>query len=165
MRCVKVRDSGAHYSGLANFWRQSITNGAKRWRAAGLWILAVWAALVPAAPGLAQSDGQAGEEAGEIVVIAPRSITADLPEKTETRQQKAVISISMAARFDDLDLSKPENAERLMVRIHSVARDACKYLDRMYPLDVDPECEAKAVANATPQADKAIAEAAGRAGT
>ena len=142
-----------------------MTNNVKWQHPAGLPALAAWALLSAGAPAFAQSEEQPADETNEIVVIAPRSITADLPEKTETRQQKAVISISMAARFDDLDLSKPENAERLMVRIHSVARDACKYLDRMYPLDVDPECEAKAVANATPQADKAIAEAAGRAGT
>ena len=142
-----------------------MTNNVKWQRPAGLPALAAWALLSAAAPAFAQGEEPPADQTNEIVVIAPRSITADLPEKTETRQQKAVISISMAARFDDLDLSKPENAERLMVRIHSVARDACKYLDRMYPLDVDPECEAKAVANATPQADKAIAEAAGRAGT
>jgi UrcA family protein len=142
-----------------------MTNSVKWQQAAGLPILAAWGLISVAAPAFAQGEEQPADETNEIVVMAPRSITADLPEDTEKRQQKAVISISMAARFDDLDLSKPGNADRLMVRIHSVARDACRYLDRMYPLDVDAECEAKAVANATPQAEKAIAEAAVRAGT
>jgi UrcA family protein len=141
-----------------------MTNRVKWQQAASLPILAAWAFLAVAAPASAQGEEQPADETGEIVVMAPRSITADLHEETEKRQQKAVISISMAARFDDLDLSKPENADRLMVRIHSVARDACRYLDRMYPLDVDSECEAKAVANATPQAEKAIADAALRPG-
>jgi UrcA family protein len=132
-----------------------------KWRqAAGVPILAACAFLSAAGPAFAQSEEQTVDEGNAIVVMAPRSITADLHDNADKRQEKAVISISMPARFGDLDLSKPENAERLMVRIHSVARDACRYLDRLYPLDVDSECEARAVANATPEAKKAIEAAA-----
>jgi hypothetical protein len=46
-----------------------------------------------------------------------------------------------------------------MTRINSAARDACKYLDRLYPLDPDKECIYRAVASATPQAEAAIAAA------
>jgi UrcA family protein len=135
-------------------------SGVKWQQAIGLAILATCAFLSAAGPAAAQGDTQPADETGEIVVSAPRSISADLQGNADKPREKAVISISIGARYGDLDLSKPENVERLMVRIHSVARDACKYLDRQYPLDVDPECEAKAVANAMPQAEKAIAAAA-----
>ncbi|MBO9601808.1 MAG: UrcA family protein [Novosphingobium sp.] len=138
----------------------------ENWRQTGILpILAASAFFSAASPALAQSGEQPADDTAEIVVMAPRSITPDLPQNEDKPRQKAVISISMAARFEDLDLSKPENVDRLMVRIQSVARDACGYLDRLYPLDVDPECKAKAVANAMPQAQKAIAAAAAHQGS
>ena len=134
-------------------------NSVKWQQSVRLRILAACAVL-SAGPVFAESTETAASETNEIVVIAPRSITADLHENEDKPKQKAVISISIPAQFGDLDLSHPEDAERLMVRIHSVARDACRYLDRLYPLDVDSECEERAVANAMPEAKKAIAAAA-----
>jgi UrcA family protein len=63
----------------------------------------------------------------------------------------------MMVLYTDLDLSKPDQAARLLTRIGRTARDACAYLDQMYPLVHDPECVARAVDGATPAAKAAIA--------
>lgn len=110
---------------------------------------------------LAIAQSHEGEGSQEIVVVAPRPITTETSENIPGGRKKAVISLAMTAQYSDLDLAQAADAERLMVRIHSVARDACKYLDRLYPLDPDPGCEDRAVADARPAVEKAIA-AAGR---
>jgi UrcA family protein len=50
--------------------------------------------------------------------------------------------------YSDLNLKNPADAERLMTRIDHIAQDACKYLDRLYPLSADPECFQKSVGKA-----------------
>jgi len=122
-------------------------------------MLAACACLSASGPALAQSEEEEAE-VQEIVIIAPRPITTETSENVPGGRKEAVISLKMVAQYSDLDLAKPDDAERLMVRIHSVARDACKYLDRLYPLDPDPDCERRAVADAKPQVEKAIAAAA-----
>ena len=122
-------------------------------------MLVACACLSASGPALAQGEEEEAD-AEEIVIIAPRPITTETSENIPGGRKQAVISLKMVAQYSDLNLAKPDDAERLMVRIRSVARDACKYLDRLYPLDPDPACEARAVADAKPQVEKAIAAAA-----
>ena len=61
--------------------------------------------------------------------------------------------------YGDLNLKDPADAERLMTRIDHIAHDACKYLDRLYPLNADPECFKKSIGKAKIAAKEAIAEA------
>ena len=61
--------------------------------------------------------------------------------------------------YSDLDLKNPADAERLMTRIDHIAQDACKYLDRLYPLNTDPDCFQKSVGKARAAAKDAIAAA------
>ncbi len=123
-------------------------------------MLVACACLSASGPALAQGEEEGEVEVQEIVIIAPRPITTETSENIPGGRKEAVISLKMVAQYSDLDLAKPGDAERLMVRIRSVARDACKYLDRLYPLDPDPDCETRAVADAKPQVEKAIAAAA-----
>ena len=51
-----------------------------------------------------------------------------------------------------------------MTRIEQTARQACAYLDRLYPLVEDPDCAERAATGATPAAHAAIAAAKARAG-
>ena len=118
------------------------------------------AVLAPAAAG-AQESGEPSSPQ-EIEVIAPRPITPFVKEKGDNGA-KAIISLKMTVEFSDLDLTRASDVDRLAVRIHSVARDACGYLDRTYPLDPDPDCQSRAVKDAQPQVYKAIAAAAAAA--
>lgn len=107
----------------------------------------------------AQGDDEVPEDA--IVVIAPRPITAEIRERGPNGRETAIISLKMVVQYVDLDLKQAGNVDLLMARIRSVARDACKYLDRLYPLNPDPDCQDRAFQNAMPQARAAIAAAQG----
>lgn len=101
-------------------------------------------------------------QAQEIVVEAPRSLPSpsDRAERSSYSSAPVVTTVvRITALYGDLDLTRPEHAERLMMRIDRVARDACATLDRLYPLNPDPECVSRAVANTTPAA-KALITAA-----
>ncbi len=73
---------------------------------------------------------------------------------------KAVITLQISVRYADLDLADPADAARLMIRVEGAARDACRQLDRLYPLDKDKDCVVRAVGDARPRA-QAVIDAAG----
>lgn len=98
---------------------------------------------------------EAEAPAQEIVVVAPRPVK-DLPKEDGT-DSDVLISLRMTVLYSDLDLAAEDDRDRLMTRIRSSARDACRYLDRLYPLDPDPDCEDRAVHDAQPQIDAAVA--------
>lgn len=119
-----------------------------------------------AQPAQASEQPQA-EPAGpesDIVVEAPRFLPVP-PENLPTEPvTKALATIKIYVLYQDLDLSRPADTGRLMDRIETTARQACSYLDLIYPLVEDPDCAKRAAANALPAAKAAIALAAGRAG-
>lgn len=125
----------------------------------GMPLLAASALLFGSAAAFAQAEEESPVQ--EITVTAPRPITTEVDESHPGGRTEAVISLKMTVQYADLDLSDPEDADRLMLRIKSVARDGCKYLDRLYPLNQDPDCMDRAVADTQPQADKAIVAAGG----
>ena len=116
--------------------------------------------LLMIATGAFAQDEQEGT-ASEIIVIAPRPVTSEVRAKGPDGRVSAVISLKMVVQYGDLDLREPQNADFLLTRIRSVARDACKYLDRLYPLIPDPDCRERAFQDAMPQARAAIAAAGG----
>jgi UrcA family protein len=67
--------------------------------------------------------------------------------------------IRISALYGDLDLTRPADAARLLDRIGYVARDACRYLDSLFPLSPDPGCVDRAIAAARPAAQAVIASA------
>jgi UrcA family protein len=118
------------------------------------------------AAGPAQSNEQPQAEAAgpqsDIVVEAPRLLPVppeSLPAEPAT---KALATVKIFVLHQDLDLSRPADAGQLMERIERTARQACKYLDTLYPLVDDPDCANRAAATATPAARAAIDAAAGR---
>ncbi|MDR2856769.1 MAG: UrcA family protein [Novosphingobium sp.] len=120
------------------------------------------AALCGLTPAAAQTADQAGEQ--EIVVEAPRTVPSPPPATPAERSAYTgapvvTTTVRITALYGDLDLSQPAQADRLMTRIERVARDACATLDRLFPLNPDPDCVDRAVAGATP-ATKAIIAAA-----
>ena len=80
---------------------------------------------------------QAGDEIEEIIVRAPLSIerhevkgvSSSATVKTEIVELKRLVS------FADLDLSRDEDVNELEKRIEVVAKDSCKKLSEMFPLD------------------------------
>lgn len=115
------------------------------------------------APVAAQSVNPAPELSAsqEIVVEAPRELPPSGERSDFSGAPVVTTTVRITALYGDLDLTRSENAARLMTRIESAARDACAYLDRLYPLNPDPACFGGAVTRAAPAA-KAIIAAAGR---
>lgn len=98
-------------------------------------------------------------ETDVITVEAPRSGPALVERNPYTGAAIVVTTVKMPVMYDDLDLATPRDADRLMVRIRSVARDLCKHLDRLMPLNPDPTCIQQTVAKAASQASAVIAAA------
>lgn len=109
----------------------------------------------PPPPPEAEAEAEAEAPAQGIVVVAPRPVK-DLPKEDGT-DSDVLISLRMTVLYSDLDLASEDDRDRLMTRIRASARDACRYLDRLYPLDPDPGCEDRAVHDAQPQIDAAVA--------
>lgn len=127
--------------------------------------LAASAALSLATAAIAQSDAQATAQAEApdpdqtITVEAPRSVKR--PAAGDSHEQGEFLSttVKIGVLYSDLDLTKDSDADRLMTRVERVANDACSELDRVYPLDPDPECVPRAVGYAR-KAARAVIDAA-----
>ena len=103
----------------------------------------------------------------EIVVEVPRTLAPPKPPKRPNRfrgETELVARVRVGVFYNDLRLADPKDAARLMERLESTARQACDYLDELYPLQQDPDCRKRAVDAAAPAARAAIAAAAQRAG-
>lgn len=124
-------------------------------------LCAAGAAFCGLAPAAAQTADQANGK--EIVVEAPRAVPAPPSPQAErsafTGAPIITTTVRIYALYGDLDLTRPVHAASLMTRIENVARDACLYLDRLYPLNPDPDCVGRAVASAAPAAKAVIAMA------
>lgn len=108
--------------------------------------------------------GAAAQPAAEdatntITVIAPRAVTPQVRRSVPDRGT-VTVTIKISVLYGDLDFTRPADGARLMARIRNAARDACRHLDRLYPLVTDKNCVANAVADATPRANELIAAAA-----
>ncbi|AIT81891.1 UrcA family protein [Novosphingobium pentaromativorans] len=107
----------------------------------------------------APADAQAAPVPEEIVVEAPRSVPARIEHSSTTGAPIITTTVRIPVLYNDLDLSKPHDQDRLMTRVRSVARDVCDELDRIYPFNPDQDCMMRALANGTKGAEQAIAEA------
>ncbi len=113
---------------------------------------------------LAGSGSAWCQQIEEITVTAPRQVhqTYVVGRSPTTGAPIEVTTISRAVSYADLDLAKPSGAAKLRNRIDDTAKDLCKELDKLYPMEPkDRVCAKKADDGAMEQADKAIA-AAGR---
>ena len=108
--------------------------------------------------GAAASQPADEDPANAITVVAPRAITNQVP-RSVSGGGMATVTIRISVLYGDLNFTRPADGARLMARINAAARDACRHLDRLYPLVVDRSCVANAVADATPRANAVIASA------
>lgn len=127
-------------------------------------------AAIPLAPAAAEPVGQTAEQPSgdEIVVEAPRTLRPpNLPAPKRTNrfrgETELVAKVRVGVFYHDLRLADPKDAARLTERIEATARQACAYLDELYPLQQDPDCSKRAVDAAAPAARAAIAKAQGAA--
>lgn len=104
--------------------------------------------------------GQAANppESSDIVVEAPRALPKPKPRRANRflGEPEVFATVRVPVMYYDLDLAQPDGAKRLMDRIHNTARQACSYLDALYPLRPDPECTKRAEDKAGPAARAAI---------
>jgi UrcA family protein len=117
------------------------------------------AAAVSAFCGTAQAQEPPADEGKAIVVEAPRVLPPPPERSPYSGAPVATTTITISALYGDLDLTQPADAARLMDRIGHVAHDACQYLDRLFPLNPDPDCIGRAISRATPAAQAIITSA------
>ena len=129
-------------------------NVASANRIMALIVAALWASTASA---IAQPRDPNDEL--EIVVEAPRSVPIPGERSPYTGAPIVVTTVKIPALYGDLDLANPADAARLMKRLDRVAIDACRQLDRLFPLNPDADCVDRAVANATVTAKSLIAAA------
>lgn len=97
----------------------------------------------------------APDDRAAITVLAPR-VRRDRssgPIPTETISTQAVVYI------DDLDLRTASGRDELDMRVRSAAREACDWLDEVYPMSEpvgSSSCESDAIKTAQRQVDDAI---------
>ncbi|WP_338466824.1 UrcA family protein [Novosphingobium sp. ZN18A2] len=102
-----------------------------------------------------------GDTDQTITVEAPRLVKRPAAKEAHTGAEFMSTTVAIPVLYSDLDLTKDSDAERLMARIERVATDACRELDRVYPLDPDPDCITRAAGNAQQSAREAIDAARG----
>lgn len=119
-------------------------------------LLAVASFSIAADTASAQTTDE--DPANVITVVAPRAVTNQV-RRSVSGGGLATVTITIRVLYGDLNLTKPSDSGRLINRIRSAARDACRHLDRLYPLVVDRSCIDNAVAGALPRANAVIAAA------
>jgi len=95
-------------------------------------------------PALAQDGAGPPPPPTDIVVVAPRSAPLAGERSPYTGAPIVTTTVSIPVLYQDLDLSRPGDAERLLTRVDRVAQAACLQLDRMFPLSPDADCAARA---------------------
>lgn len=119
--------------------------------------------LVPLASAVAQSGAASDDSRASITVTAPRVRqsgrgTSGAPIQTVTTQSIVYV--------DDLDLRSRSGRAELDMRIETAAREACAWLDEVYPMTnpattMPQDCRADAVRKAQAQVKVAVARAGG----
>ena len=118
---------------------------------------ALFALAAMAAEPIGQTASQ--PQGDEIVVEAPRTLRPPRRTNRFRGETELVAKVRLGVFYHDLRLADPKDASRLTERLESTARQACAYLDDLYPLQKDPDCRKRAVDAAMPEARAAIAKA------
>lgn len=120
----------------------------------------VAAGFVPLAPAVvfAQTGAEETDRAA-ITVMAPR---ARQTGRSATGAPIMTLTAQSVVYYDDLNLRSEADRRRLSERVEAAAREACAWLDEVYPpsptTSADArDCRADAVASAKEQVEAAIA--------
>jgi UrcA family protein len=154
LRAIKAAMCGIEHDFEFFHWKAKAMNISRHGRMFARALLGVAAFAGIQASAIAQTQDPAAST--DIVVEAPRTLPPPKRKSAHSINPSVVATVRMMVLYNDLDLSKPDQAARLLTRIGRTARDACAYLDQMYPLVHDAECVSRAVDGATPAAKAAI---------
>jgi UrcA family protein len=102
------------------------------------------------------NDGYANGPNETIEVIAPR-----IPTDHSSLAPTSATNLSIAVRYDDLDLTTGGGARELRSRVRDAARDVCETLEARFPIAAVPQkpCYRTAVEAGIARADNAISDA------
>ncbi len=120
--------------------------------------LAATGLVLKADPAVAQ---QVSEAMDEVVVQAPITVR-QVGRSSIFGARIELIELKRRVRYADLDLSKHADVIELETRVETVAKESCKKLSAMYPLDSATEgqrCIKKAINSAEEQVQAAIVAA------
>jgi len=110
------------------------------------------------------TDTHKNDPTSQVNIEASRSVNRKTVGMTYTGIPIEELQLTRRVGYSDLDLASPSGAKELEKRIEQTAREACKQLDSLYPLEVwltDREtCVKQAIDGAMAQAKTAIAAAA-----
>jgi UrcA family protein len=102
------------------------------------------------------NDGYANGPNESIEVIAPR-----IPTDHSSLAPTSATHLSVAVRYDDLDLTTGSGARELKSRVRDAARDVCETLAARFPAAAVPQqpCYRTAAEAGIARADNAISDA------
>ncbi|MFA7595827.1 MAG: UrcA family protein [Novosphingobium sp.] len=118
---------------------------------------------LPLLPAQAQSQAQADADSRTaITVLAPRARTTERSGTTGAPIQ--TITTQSIVYVDDLDLRTPAGRAEMKNRIEVAAKDACSWLDEVYPMAEPPgtgQCTAEAIKRTQDQVNTLLASYGG----
>lgn len=92
---------------------------------------------------LIASSSAFAQEKEEVTIVAPREMVKTVG-RGMTGAPIREVSLTFAVSLADLDLTRAADYAEAEKRINETAAEACKQLDRMYPLmEPDPVCAKK----------------------
>jgi len=120
--------------------------------------------LAPVCAAAAQQDSPVPQ----VTIQASHNVTRKIVGRSYTGIPIELVQLTRHVGYGDLDLAMTSGATELDNRIKATAREACKQLDTLYPLDFsdtsDRQCVRDAVDGAMAQAKQAITAAEQRHG-
>jgi len=125
--------------------------------------ITVTVAVLATALGLAATAMAAGQ-LPEVVVEAGPTHKAVVGRSFTTGAPIELVTVDYHVKYSDLDLQKHTDVVKFHTRVESAARDACRQLDELYPIEKPrvSTCTQDAVKAAAPQVQAAIAAASDR---
>lgn len=122
-----------------------------------IWVAGLVAAAIG---GLASTLAIAADTDVEQITVRAERATSTQVGRTSSGVPILQYELSYKVASKDLDLATAGGADALKQRVHEAAKSACADLDRLYPgVQADPDCARKAVDEAMPAVDAAIAAA------
>lgn len=124
-------------------------------------LAAIGSSLAPSMPAIAQSTGTQLDTRSAITVLAPR--VRESRERSASGFPIQTLTAQSVVYIDDLDLRTETGRSELSNRVNLAAKEACDWIDQVYPLaqPSDADCQRDAVKRAQDQVDSAIAKAGG----
>jgi UrcA family protein len=111
-----------------------------------------------AASTLSTAAAGANPLATEHVIVDASRPTTKVIAHSESGTSIKQMQLSGRVSYSDLELSIPSNAKVLKTRVHDAAHEICQRLDVMYPVTTVEDCTRRAVDDAKPQVNAAIAK-------